>query len=217
MFVVWAIALASLWSVLRDIVLAATDRVAGHVAPGWRQSLRWGLIGSSLVFLILANGSSARTILRPLGIHLGEGFSAGWPAAVPQLEPWVHEADVVLTSNELYMLYYLGRADIVVSKERLGELPDTEFQRDPRTGLPVVSRPDTLELIMACYPKGVLVTDTIKGWQAPTVIDAKTSDLIASRMRPIELASRLRIKAFHWHIPIGGEPPPDCAAIPGYR
>jgi hypothetical protein len=155
-------------------------------------------------------------MLRPLGIHLGEGFSAGWPAAVPELEPWVHEADVVLSSHELHMLYYLGRADMVVSKERLAEFAETEFARDPRTGLSVISRPESLELILDCYPTGVLVTDTIKGWRAPTVIDEATSDVIARRMTPIELPSRLHIKAFYWRRPPGEESPSACAAIPGF-
>jgi hypothetical protein len=159
---------------------------------------------------------AARTLLRPLGVHLGQGFSAGWPAAVPELEPWVREADVVLTSHELHMLHYFGRADVVVSKERLGEVPKTEFQRDPRTGLPVVTRPESLELILDCYPDGVLVTDTIKGWRAPTVIDEQTANLIVSRMTPIELPGRLHIKAFYWHTAPGREHLAACAAIPGF-
>jgi len=196
---------------------AATDRVAGYVGPRWRQPLRWGLIAGSLAFLILANGSSARTLLRPLGIHLGEGFSAGWPAAVPRLESRVHQAEVVLTSHELHMLYYLDRADIVVSKERLGQLPDAEFQRDPRTGLPVVSRADSLELILTCYSNGVLVTDTIKGWRAPTVIDDASANLIVSRMTPIELPARSKLLAYQWQTPTVDPPPSACARIPGYE
>jgi hypothetical protein len=175
------------------------------------------MIAGSLAFLLLANGSSARTILRPLGIHLGEGFSADWPAVVDQLEPAVGAADVVLTSHELHMLYYLGRADIVVSKERLAEFAETEFARDPRTGLPVITRPESLELILACYPSGVLVTDTIKGWRAPTVIDDETANLIVSRMTPIELPAQFQLMAFHWRTLSGVAPPSACAGIPGYE
>jgi hypothetical protein len=217
LFVVWATALASIWAVLRDTVMAATDWVAGHVGPGWQQPLRWALIAGSLAFLLLANGSTARTILRPLGIHLGEGFSAAWPAAVDQLEPRVRAADVVLTSHELHMLYYLGRADIVVSKERLAESADTEFARDHRTGLPVISRPESLELILDCYPSGVLVTDTIKGWRAPTVIDDQTANLIVARTNPVELPAGSKLMAFQWQTSVDDAPPAACAAIPGFN
>jgi hypothetical protein len=214
LFVVWAIALASLCQPLRAIVWQASNRVVPHVSSGPRRLLASILIGGSFAFLLLANGSTARTILRPLGIQLGEGFNAGWPAAVPQLEPWVHEADVVLTSHELHMLYYLDRADIVVSKERLAEVGDTEFARDPRTGLPVISLPGSLKLIMACYPNGVIVTDTLKGWRAPTVIDQEVSDFIVAHAEPLDLPERARLKAFHWRTPIAEQPPPACASIP---
>jgi hypothetical protein len=156
-------------------------------------------------------------MLRPLGIHLGEGFSAGWPSAIPELERWVHEADVVLTSHELHMLYYLDRADIVVSKERLAEFAETEFARDPRTGLPVISRPESLELVLDCYPSGMLVTDTIKGWRAPTVIDDQTANLIVSGMKAIELPGGSKLMAFRWQNATGEEPPAACAAIPRYN
>ena len=217
LFVVWAIALASLWQSLWNTIRAAIDRVLAEFAPGLRPLLGWGLVAGSLAFLLLANGSTARTFLRPLGIHLGEGFSADWPAAVDQLQPAVRDAEMVLTSHELHMLHYLGRADIVVSKERLAEFADTEFARDPRTGLPVVSGPQSLALILDCYPSGVLVTDTIKGWRAPTVIDDASADLIVSRMGPIELPSRSKLMAFQWRTPTAAEPSAACAAIPGHE
>jgi hypothetical protein len=213
LYVLCAIALAQLWRPLWVVVRTAGERMLDGVRPALRHMLGWGLVGACLAFLLLANGSTARTILRPLGIRLGEGFSAGWPSAAPELERPVRDADVVLTSHELHMLYYLGRADIVVSKERLAEFADTEFARDRRTGLPVVSRPESIELIMTCYPTGVLVTDTLKGWRAPTVIDDPASDLIQRRMLPIELPTRSNIKAFRWERPAEVADAAACAAI----
>ena len=213
LYVVWAIALASIWTVLRDTVLEATARMAEHVGPGWQQPLRWGVIAGSVAFLLLANGETARTLLRPLGVRLGEGFSAGWPDAVPKLQSLVDGADVVLTSHELHMLYYLGRANIVVSKERLTDFAGTEFDRDPRTGLPVIGRPESLELILDCHRNGVLVTDTLKGWRAPTVIDEATADVIARRMTEIELPRRSQIRAFYWQTALDDVPPAACASL----
>lgn len=217
LFVIWGIALVSVWRALRAPVLAAIDRVVAPVYPGMRPLARWGLLIGSLAFLVLANGAPARTLLIPLGLRLEGGYSAAWPEAVPELEPWVRSADVVLTSHELHMLYYLDRADIVVSKERLAEFADTEFAIDPRTGLPVVSEAQSLELIFSCYPDGVIVTDTLKGWRAPTVIDEGASDFIAAHTEPIDLPEGFRIRAFRWQTPTADEPPAACAAIPGYR
>jgi hypothetical protein len=217
LFVVWGIALASIWHSLRDLVLSATDRVVSPVAPGLRSLCGWTLLIGSFAFLLVANGGPARTLLRPVGVQLGPGLSAGWPDVVPQLQDLVRDADVVVTSNELHMLHYLGRADIVLSKERLAEVSDAEFGRDPRTGLPAVSQAQSLELIMSCYGNGVIVTDTLKGWRAPTVIDEAASDFIVAHTEPINLPPAARIKAFQWQTPIAQEPPAACAAIPGYR
>jgi hypothetical protein len=217
LFVVWGIALASVWYALRDLVLNALDRVIRPVSPGLRPLCGWILLVGSFAFLAVANGGPARTLLRPLGIQLGEGVSAGWPDVVPQLEGWVRDADVVVTSHELHMLHYLGRADIVVSKERLAEFADAEFARDPRTGLPTVSQAESLELVFSCFGNGVIVTDTLKGWRAPTVIDEEASDFIVAHAEPIELPQSARIRAFHWQTPNADEPPTACAAIPGYR
>jgi hypothetical protein len=105
-----------------------------------------------------------------------------------------------------------GRADIVVSKERLGDFAGTEFARDPRTGLPVISRPQSLGLILDCYRNGVLVADTLKGWRAPTVIDEPTANLIVSRMTPLELPGGSKLMAFQWQTSVDDAPPAACAA-----
>jgi 4-amino-4-deoxy-L-arabinose transferase-like glycosyltransferase len=217
LFVVWGIALASIWHVLRDLMLSAIDRVVRPVAPNLRSLCCWTLLIGSFAFLVLANGSPARTLLRPLGIRLGEGFSAGWPQVVPQLQPLVRDAGVVLTSHELHTLHYLGRADILISKERLSEFADTEFARDPRTGMPTVSKAESLKLILSCYGNGIIVAETLKGWRAPTVIDDEVSDFVAAHTEPIELPDGAHIKAFRWDTSIAQAVPAACAAIPGYR
>jgi 4-amino-4-deoxy-L-arabinose transferase-like glycosyltransferase len=217
LFVVWGIALASIWYALRDLVLRAIDRVVSPVAPGLRSLCGSILLIGSFAFLLVANGGPARTLLRPVGIQLGEGISADWPDVVLQLQDLVRDADVVVTSHELHMLHYLGRADIVLSKERLAEFSDAEFGRDRRTGLPAVSQAQSLELIMSCYGNGVIVTDTLKGWRSPTVIDEAASDFIVAHTEPIDLPPAARIKAFKWQTPIAQEAPAACATIPGYR
>ena len=132
LFVIWAIALASLWPSLAQHGRGRHPRgVQPHGAPVWRQVLRWPLIVGSFAFLVLANGSTARTFLRPFGFQLGEGrFTADFPLASDALAPYVRDADVVLSSNELLMLYYFDRVDIVVSKERLAKFADIEFPRN---------------------------------------------------------------------------------------
>jgi hypothetical protein len=63
----------------------------------------------------------------------------------------------------------------------------------------------------------VLVTDTIKGWRAPTVIDDASAAVITSRMKPIELPAQSHLMAFQWQTPAADPPPSACARIPGYE
>ena len=68
---------------------------------------------------------------------------------------------------------------------------------------------------MSCYGNGVIVTDTLKGWRVPIVIDEAASDFIVAHTEPIDLPPAARVKAFQWQTLIAQEAPAACAAIPG--
>ena len=66
---------------------------------------------------------------------------------------------MVLTPSDLHFLYYLGDYDFVVNPNRLSEIQGHEFSLDPRTGRAVVGTADSLDLIMQCYPDGLIVAE----------------------------------------------------------
>jgi hypothetical protein len=219
LFIIWAIALAELLALLREAVVSVTDRALQAGAPGLpRRPARWVLIAGCIVFLILANGAPARTLLLPFGINLTpEGAPVDWAAAGETLRPLVDNASIVLTNDELAILYYLGRYDVTVSGSRLSELKDgQEFSRDNRTGRPVVSSPESVELIMACYPNGLLLTNTNK-WRNPAQIDNQVADLIEHHARPVDVPRGSRIVAFAWGQTDINVPPDACASISALR
>jgi hypothetical protein len=200
LFVIWAIALAGLFAVLREAVVSTADRALQAVAPDLpRRPVRYVLIAGCIAFLILANGAPARTLLLPFGIQLTpEGAPVDWEAARDTLQPRVDDASLVLTNDELAVLYYLGRFDVTVSGSRLSELADRrEFSRDNRTGRPVVSSPESVELIMSCFPNGLLLTNTSK-WRNPAQIDNQVADVIERHAEPIDVPRGSRIVAFAW-------------------
>jgi hypothetical protein len=219
LFIIWAIALAELLALLREAVVSITERALQAGAPGLpRRPARWVLIAGCIVFLILANGAPARTLLLPFGINLTpEGAPVDWAAAGETLRPLVDHASIVLTNDELAILYYLGRYDVTVSGSRLSELKDgQEFSRDNRTGRPVVSSPESVELIMACYPNGLLLTNTNK-WRNPAQIDNQVADLIEHHARPVDVPRGSRIVAFAWGQTDINVPPDACAPISALR
>jgi hypothetical protein len=222
LFVVWAIALAGLLAVLRDAIVSITDRALQAVAPDLpRRPARYVLIAGCIMFLILANGAPARTLLLPFGIALTpEGAPVDWAAAREELQPMIDSASLVLTTQELHALYYLGRYDVTVSASRLSEIEgDQEFGLDDRTGRPIVSSAESLELIMACYPNGLLLSPEFN-WRNPAQLDGDVADLVERHAKPVEMPRGSRIVAFAWGetdiaAPQDGCPPLASLRAPG--
>jgi 4-amino-4-deoxy-L-arabinose transferase-like glycosyltransferase len=223
LFVVWAVALARSGHVLWRCIVSATERAVAQVAPDLpRGPFKWGLIALGLLFLVVSNGAPARTLLKPFGIALvADETSADWTSAAVVLRPWLEKASIVLTPDDMHALYYFGDYDIAVNPSLLSEIPNIgggdagEFSLDPRTGRAVVGTADSLRLIMACYPDGLLVADFTSypaAW-AGSESTAITS-LIERAMRPIDLPLESGVVAFYWERAEATSPPPECASLP---
>jgi hypothetical protein len=139
---------------------------------------------------------------------------ADWPAAARQLGPRLPDAAVVLTGDELFALYYLGRYDIMVGGSRMSEMREpVEFTRDPRTGRPVVNTAESVARIIDCFPSGLFFTDEAR-WRNSFHIDDAIADVITARAEPLDLPRSSRILAFFWR---HAEPAPDLAACADIR
>lgn len=212
LFILWGIALAPLLRTLSEWVLTTVRRSLPHLAPiEPRASIGAGLIVLALLFLILANGAPARTLLRPLGITLTEGAWADWGAASESLKPWAESASIVLTTRELHALYYLDRYDVAVSASRIFELNGQEFTRDPRTGRPIISTAESLRLMLECFPDGLFIADRTS-WRVAQDVDDAAANLLETRAIPIDLPPASGVLAFRWEAPGGWSRPPECDA-----
>jgi 4-amino-4-deoxy-L-arabinose transferase-like glycosyltransferase len=212
LFVLWAIAIVWAWPFLRRAVLAITDRALRRVAPELPRGPASGvLIALALGFLILANGAPARTLLKPLGIALNRDvIQIDWEPARAALQPWLDEAEVVLTPNDVHALYYLHDYDIAVNGSRLSEVRGNEFDPDPRTGRPVISTVGSLAEVIDCYPSGLIVTDDLM-YGAEWGINPAMLDLLQERARPVEAPPDLH--AFFWEHSSTPASPAACAEI----
>jgi hypothetical protein len=106
----------------------------------------------------------------------------------------------VATSHDVYVLHYFGRGDITLSKRRLAEVGDREFDRDPRTGMPTISTAASLDRLMSCHMDGLIVIEAV-AWREPTTIDQETSDFILAHTEEIALPARSGVRAFRWRTP----------------
>src|SRR5690606_34012002 len=177
LYALCGMALAQILGPLWRWLNAATDRAATALLPSaWRRPAKWLALGASALFLIGANGSTAKTALMFAGVRLsadGDGIGIGqehdgdaWSAASAALEPWLEQASLVMTMGEEFTLYYLGDYDILIDRNRVVELGDHEFIVDPRNGRPIVSKPSSVQRILDCYPDGVIIVDS-KIWRQP--------------------------------------------------
>ena len=140
-----------------------------------------------------------------------------WAAARPTLQPLVDDASIVLTTDELAVLYYLGRFDVTVSGSRMSEVRGAhEFSPDDRTGRPMVSSAELVERIMACFPHGLLLTNTSK-WRNPAQVDNQVADAIERYAQPVEVPKGSHIVAFTWGKTDLAPPPDGCASLPALR
>jgi len=214
LFVVWGVSLATVIAVLWRWIVTVTDRAVARVAPGLPpRPTRWALITAGMVFLVVSNGAPARTILKPFGIALrSDETSIDWAPVRAALQPWLEQATVVLTPNDMHALYYLGDYDIAVNPSRLSEVDGgVEFSLDPRTGRPVIGTASSLRLIMSCYPTGVLVADATNH-PPPWIGSEALAEAITLEMSPIALPGLPGLFAFRWDRS-GAAPPAECASL----
>ena len=200
LFVLWGIALAEVWPRLRPFLEEVGMRTLAWLRLGWlgRAGIYGGL-AVVLLFVIAANGAFVRTATTMAGIVIPPVRKpADWVAAGKQLQPWVADADIVLTTSELHALYYLGRYDFLISKSRLSELGDAgEFTIDHRTGRSVIGQPGSLATIMDCYAEGLIVTSADR-WRNPAQLDDALANLIVVRAEEIDVPA-YGMRAYLWH------------------
>lgn len=222
LFVVWGMGVAALWPALWSFLCGLQARLAPTLATlGLRRPTTAGvLIAGALLFLVAANPAWLRSVSLLANITVPpDQPPPNWPMVAAELEPWLAHADVVVTTEELATLYFLGRYDIRFSPSKMGELkPDQrhEFGLDFRTGRPVISTRESLERVLACYPTGVILGPTAS-WGSPTLLNPELVRLIEAETQPIELPARSRLFAVEWRHPTGGAPKrADCSDLPSF-
>jgi 4-amino-4-deoxy-L-arabinose transferase-like glycosyltransferase len=200
LYALWGMAFACVWPPLRSFVLKVTEAALRGLGVPPSALIKTMIITAAVGFVLLANTALIRTATMLAGVTVPPELptSRWWDVAEP-LEPWINQASVVITASDLDALYYLGDYDILLSKSRLSEqpVPSAEFGRDPRTGRPIVSTPESIDHIVGCFPDGLIVVDKPR-WRQPEHLDDATADLIVRRTEPISLPSETRIIAFHW-------------------
>ncbi len=221
LFAIWGMGLAALWPGLRRFLAELTSGVARRLGTiGAASAGATVLTAGAVVFLMLANPAWVRTTSLLADITIPpEQRRTNWPAARQELEPWLQRVDIVVSTEELGHLYFLGRYDVRFSPSKMDELPGSEqheFGIDNRTGRPVIGTRDSLERILECYRTGIIVGPSAH-WGRPELINNDLAALISTHAQPLPLPRRSELRAFVWeHSPL----PADnqrCQGLPTFR
>jgi hypothetical protein len=224
LFALWGIGLASLWPALGRFAAVLAARLAAALpsspGEGARQPLprpaRW-LVAAALLFLVLANPAWLRTAALLADVEVPGGQpNPDWAAARPALEPLLARVPVVVTTEELGALYFLGRYDVRFSPSKMGEIAEDrryEFAADPRTGRPVIATPESLALLFDCHPEGLFLLAN-QQWGRDHIFSEDVRRLIRERAESVPLPRRSRVTAYAWRHPEGTLRPAACAGLP---
>ncbi|QJF50278.1 ArnT family glycosyltransferase [Roseobacter ponti] len=194
MFAVFGMAAAvivpAVHRMLKRAVRSGSDVVQRRLSGS---AITWGPIAVAGVFALAF-------LPAPGMLTGGDKDQKPWQAAAETVRPWIDQADVVASNQELYALYFLGRADLTVSSSRLSELSDrSEFSTDFRTGLPVISDPASIRAVLSCTPTGLFI---ISGGQRAELKSSFTAvaDALApdTTLRSFDIRARPQVDAFYW-------------------
>lgn len=218
LFVIWGIAIAAVLPASRTFAAWLRDRLAAALAFLGAAAGRTAtvLVALAFLFLVAANPFWLRTATMIADIPVPpEKPATDWRRAAPALAPLLARVDVVVDTEELGPLYFLGRHDILYSPSKFGELPADrryEFGRDVRTGRPVIGSPAALERVLRCYPSGLfLAPESHLG--LPHFLNPDVLLLLERHARPLPLPEDAHVLAWQWQRDAPADRP-DCRSLP---
>jgi hypothetical protein len=159
------------------------------------------LLAIAFAFVVVVNPFWLRTVTIIGDVALPYDTPVtDWAAAREALTPWVEGADIMITTEELGAIYYLGRSDIRFSPSKIRELaPEQrkEFGIDYRTGRPIITKPESLEPLIECFSRGFVV-GPIEHWGKSILINDAVKAVIMRNASPIELPDASHLYAWGW-------------------
>lgn len=218
LFLLWGIGTARILPVLNEAarhLQTAVGVALRFLGRGAERTSRL-LVAGALAAVLVVNPFWLRTFGLIANVPIGpEVPDADWRRALPVLAPLVAEVAIVVGTEELASLYYLGRHDVVFSPSKYQEVAWTigpDVIRDPRTGLPVIAALSTLESIVRCTPSGVFLIPSLH-WNQPFLADGEVIALLERLARPVPLPEDSHVYAYRWRQPSEQKIEPECADL----
>jgi hypothetical protein len=210
-FIIWSVTIVELAVFVKKFSESLNKQLVGrkltHNSNFVLNGVYSVLIGGFLIINNPGLENSLKMILnRPVSSPDGkplywQTYDTNWAAASDKvLKPLAAQASVVVTTQGLHSLYFLGDYDFDINATRLSDLPEnmrSEFQIDPRTGRQIISTAESLKLVMECFPDGLIVAHR-RGWKHPGRLNQETASIIENLAQPIPLPEKWNLIAYKW-------------------
>lgn len=218
-FVIWGMALAT-WApgIARFAGRIATGLASAGWSPRVRTAAGWLVVAGFAGWIVWHEPAFAMTGEMARRDWKAKAYEeSDWARAAPELRRLADSADVVISTALPKTLYYVGRGDVTLSLTELGELgrkngKPIEFAVDERTGHPAISSPESVERIMACYRRGLVLIEDLH-WHNVVVLPDSTRAFLAAHTDEIPLTPAWLVHARRWSNPQA----PSAAGCPPWR
>lgn len=203
--IVWGMGLAHVVPPFRRYLDTTWDRFKETLAlpPGLRSIASTAVAGFVVAIIVVTNPFWLRTatVIGNVAVP-GEVPVTNWAAGRDALASWTAGADIMLSTEELGAIYYLGRSDVGFNPSKMGEIgagdDPPEFAIDPRTGRPLVSTPESLERLIECFPRGFIVGPA-RDWGRDIFIDEPVQAVLEKHAEPIDVPEDSHLFAWGWN------------------
>ena len=196
-FAIWGFAAAALLPQLKAIAREAVLNVARIRLPD-RVVLvaTWSLLAIVFAALVVTSRptwwDTYKFIAhneRPRGMSPPQ-----WDRAVSRLQPLIDSVDVVVISGGAAPFYYVDRVHVLAAQYFSGS---PEFSDSRRLGVPTISAPASLDLLIRCNESGLVVT-TRGFWGSRWGFTEEMIEVLQASAQPIELPEEWRFHAYTW-------------------
>jgi 4-amino-4-deoxy-L-arabinose transferase-like glycosyltransferase len=210
-----AAAVPWLWSRFDDVVRRGLDARP----PGPLVSTLFALVlAVSALFAAAGNGATSYaykmltvpdTEWRMPVAYRGE---AEWRIALPELRAAAAESEIVLATSMLKALYYLDRVDAgLTATEVQRSRSGSEFAIARKEAVPVISTPESLQHLVACFPSGLVIAEQ-RNWRHAWGVPDATADLLETTLTRVPVPSYSGVLAFRWKNS-GEAADPGCRSV----
>jgi hypothetical protein len=170
-----------------------------------RAALAGFLVASGLLFAI--NSNQAATYFRHMLSYSDAEWTLSyryrgepdWKAAAQEFAPQLRTAEVVVASTEAAPLYYLDRLDYLLRPViiALDTVLVPEFGPDPKSHRPVVTTPESVQVLLECHATGLILIEE-KEWDLASGVPPATAEFIRQNTERLSVPADLRIRAYQW-------------------